>query len=198
MRLLDLLVSEATEYEFKSSVEIGKSKNWLKTISAFSNGLGGSIFFGVDKDGNPEGLDDIQKTAEQISQLISVKIQPMVFANMIPYEVENGKKILQVEIKPGLMTPYYYSSDGNKIAFVRLCEESVQAPPHILNELILKGQNQSFDALLSQYKKNDFSFTIFEATYRMRAKKKIVESDYISFKLADTKKIFNLCRSSQL
>lgn len=30
-------------------------------VNAFSNGLGGNIFFGVDKDGNPEGLDDIQK-----------------------------------------------------------------------------------------------------------------------------------------
>jgi ATP-dependent DNA helicase RecG len=37
------LMSEATEYEFKSMLEIGKPKSWLKTVSAFANGVGGSI-----------------------------------------------------------------------------------------------------------------------------------------------------------
>lgn len=104
---------------------------------------------------------------------------------MTPYDMD-GKRSLRVEIKPGVMTPYYYSSDGNKIAYVRMGEESVQAPPHILNELILKGQNQSFDAMFSKYDKSDFSFSVFEATYKMKTRKKIAESDYISFKLAST------------
>lgn len=81
------------EYEFKGALEIGKPKSWLKTVSAFSNGLGGSIYFGVDKNGVPEGIDDIQKTSEKISQLVNTKIEPVVYVNM---------------------TPYYYSSDGNK------------------------------------------------------------------------------------
>jgi Predicted transcriptional regulator containing an HTH domain and an uncharacterized domain shared with the mammalian protein Schlafen len=64
-------------------------------------------------------------------------------------------------------------------------EESVQAPPHILNELILKGQNRSFDAMFSKYTKRDFSFSILEATYKQRTHKKMVESDYISFGLTN-------------
>jgi len=186
MQLSELLISEATEYEFKSALEVGKAKSWLKTVSAFSNGLGGSIYFGVNVAGEPEGLDDIQNDTEKISQLINSKIVPMIYTNMTPYELE-GKKILQVEIKPGIMTPYYYSSDGNKIAYVRLGEESVQAPPHILNELILKGQNQSFDATPSKYDNGDLSFSVFEATYRMKTRKKITESDYISFGLVNEK-----------
>lgn len=72
------------------------------------------------------------------------------------------------------------------MAYVRMGEESVQAPPHILNELILKGQNQSFDAMLSQFNKIDLSFSVFEANYRMITQKRVEDSDYISFKLADT------------
>lgn len=67
MRLSELLVSEATEYEFKSALEVGKPKNWLKTVSAFSNGLGGSIYFGVSNTGEPEGLEDIQEATAKIS-----------------------------------------------------------------------------------------------------------------------------------
>jgi len=187
MRLSELLISEATEYEFKQALEIGKPKSWLKTVSAFANGLGGSIYFGVNKQGKPEGVEDIQKISEKVSQLINTKIEPMVYVNMTPYDVEEGRKVFRLEIKPGPMTPYYYSSDGNKIAYVRLGEESVQAPPHILNELILKRQNQSFDAMESQYDKRDFSFSIFEAAYRGRTRKKVEESDYLSFKLLNEK-----------
>ncbi len=39
------LLVEATEYEFKSSVEVNKPRSWLKTVSAFANGVGGSIYF---------------------------------------------------------------------------------------------------------------------------------------------------------
>lgn len=46
----------------------------------------------------PEGIDDIQKTSEKISQLVNTKIEPMVYVNMTPYEVEKGRKILQLEI----------------------------------------------------------------------------------------------------
>ena len=183
MLLPELLIAEATEYEFKSALEVKKAKNWLKTISAFSNGLGGSIYFGMNDAETVKGLEDVQDISEKISQLISAKIEPMVHVNLIPHDID-GKKVLRVEIPSGVMTPYYYSSDGNKIAYIRMGEESVQAPPHILNELILKGQNKSFDAMFSKYTRNDFSFSILEATYKQRTHKKMVESDYISFGLA--------------
>ena len=73
MRLSELLISEATEYEFKQALEIGKPKNWLKTVSAFANSLGGSIYFGINREGKPEGVEDIQKISEKISQLIILK-----------------------------------------------------------------------------------------------------------------------------
>ena len=46
-----LLIAEATEYEFKSAVETNKPRSWLKTVSAFANGIGGSIYVGVSDDG---------------------------------------------------------------------------------------------------------------------------------------------------
>ena len=32
-------------------LEEKKPKSWLKSVSAFANGLGGSLFFGIDNDG---------------------------------------------------------------------------------------------------------------------------------------------------
>lgn len=58
--LNQLLIAEATEYEFKSAVEANKPRSWLKTVSAFANGVGGSIYIGVSDDGIAIGLDDPQ------------------------------------------------------------------------------------------------------------------------------------------
>jgi predicted HTH transcriptional regulator len=52
--LKELLVAEATEYEFKAELEVKRPKSWLKTVSAFANGLGGRFFFGVDDGGIAE------------------------------------------------------------------------------------------------------------------------------------------------
>ena len=64
------LVSECTAYDYKSMLEEKKPKSWLKSISAFANGQGGSLFFGIDDNGEIIGLDDVQ----HVSQVISTRI----------------------------------------------------------------------------------------------------------------------------
>ena len=34
-----------------------KPKSWMKSVSAFANGSGGSLFFGIDNDGIVRGLE---------------------------------------------------------------------------------------------------------------------------------------------
>ena len=45
------LISECTAYDYKSMLEEKRPKSWLKSISAFANGQGGSLFFGIDDNG---------------------------------------------------------------------------------------------------------------------------------------------------
>ena len=49
--VLKTLIAECTAYDFKVMLEEKKPKSWLKSVSAFANGLGGSLFFGIDNDG---------------------------------------------------------------------------------------------------------------------------------------------------
>jgi ATP-dependent DNA helicase RecG len=48
---LDALITECTAYDFKVMLEEKKPKSWLKSVSAFANGLGGSLFYEIDNDG---------------------------------------------------------------------------------------------------------------------------------------------------
>ena len=182
--MLFQFVAEATEYEFKESLEINKPKSWLKSVSAFANGIGGTLFFGVSDEHNITGLENIQFCAEKISELIKSRILPMPNIKLTPYN-ENGKDFLVLVVNPGRSTPYYYCADGIRQAYIRLGNESIIAPEHILHELILRGTNQTYDSLPTRFLKSDFSFTLFEATYLQRAKIHFDKRDYLSFGLVN-------------
>ena len=75
--MIEQLIAEATECDFKVALETKKPKSWLKSVSAFSNGIGGTLFFGISDDRKPIGLSDVQKDAEAISRLIKERITPL-------------------------------------------------------------------------------------------------------------------------
>ena len=66
---LKTLIAECTAYDFKVMLEEKKPKSWLKSVSAFANGLGGSLFFGIDNDNVVKGLDDIQNVMTQLDYM---------------------------------------------------------------------------------------------------------------------------------
>ena len=95
--MIEQLIAEATECDFKVALEIKKPKSWLKSVSAFSNGIGGTLFFGISDDREPIGLSDVQSDAEAISRLIKERITPLPQFNLKPF-VEDNKNLLAIEI----------------------------------------------------------------------------------------------------
>ena len=182
--MIEQLIAEATECDFKAAVEKKRPKSWLKSVSAFSNGIGGTLLFGVDDSKNMIGLPDVKSDSEAISRLIKERITPLPQFVLRPYQ-EDGKDLLALEVPAGRSTPYYYKADGVMEAYVRVGNESVIAPDYIVNELILKGTNRSFDTLVTDAVKKDYSFTLLEATYLERTGLHFAPEDYVSFGLAD-------------
>ena len=45
------LMAECSTYDFKEMLERKKVKSWLKSVSAFANTDGGSLFYGVNDEG---------------------------------------------------------------------------------------------------------------------------------------------------
>lgn len=180
--MLHRLIVEATECDFKSELERKKPKSWLKSVSAFANGIGGTMFFGVANDNTVIGLTDPQSDAEYISAKIKERIKPIPDFILTPYD-ENGKAILALLVHSGRTTPYYYAFDGIREAYIRMGNESVPAPDYMLSELILKGTNRTFDSLTTEFKREDHSFNLLEATYRERALIPWEKRNYISFGL---------------
>ena len=190
--MISTLIAEATVCDFKEALEVKKPKSWLKSVSAFANTAGGTLFFGVDNAHNVVGLSDPQTDAENISRLIKERISPTP-RFILTAEQEYGKAVLVLSIPKGTHTPYYYKADGIREAYIRLGDESIVAPDHILNELILDGMNESFDAFVSKYDAKDFAFSSLRARYRKWTGKSFDDSFLASFGLVeeDTNKLTN-------
>lgn len=62
------LIGEATAYDKKQQLEVKRPKSWLKSVSAFANGDGGTLVFGISDDDQVVGLADAESDAERISE----------------------------------------------------------------------------------------------------------------------------------
>ena len=179
---LNTLIAECTAYDYKEMLEENKPKSWLKSVSAFSNGLGGSLFYGVNNEGVVVGLDDVQHVCEAISSKIRDFMDPLPDVEMIPHEVE-GYHILQVKVKPGKYTPYYYVKDGQRIAFMRNGDESIPATAEEMVRLVLKGSNKTYDSLHTDSKTEENSFNILANTFKERTGQEWDKKYLLSFGL---------------
>ncbi|MDY3655583.1 MAG: ATP-binding protein, partial [Ruminococcus callidus] len=180
------LIGETTEYDKKQAVEAKKPKSWCKSISAFANGRGGKLIFGIADDNTIIGLENAEKDAETISEQIKVHLNPIPEFTLRFQKVE-GKTLMIVEVYAGEQTPYYYSGDGMLTAFIRIGNQSVQATPQQLSELVLKGSNATYDSLPSKYQFDDMAFTKLKSVFYQQTGHSFAESDYESFGLIDEK-----------
>ena len=172
------LIGETTEYDKKLALEVKKPKSWCKSVSAFANGIGGKLIWGIADDDTLVGLADAKGDAEKISEAIKTHLDPIPEFNLSFAESE-GKKFVVLTVAPGIQTPYY--CDGQMQAFVRVGNESVVASMSKHKELVLKGSNMSYDSLVSRWKFEDMAFTVLRATYFNRTNRSFEESDYESF-----------------
>lgn len=183
MKITDF-IGEATEYDKKEMLEERKPRSWLKSVSAFANGIGGALIFGVSDDGSLVGLLDARGIFEKISEIIKTKMDPIPQVVMENH-TEDQKDFIILKVLPGQETPYYYVADGNHVAYVRIGNESVPADAAALKRLVLRGANMTYDSVVSSFMLQDFSFTKLRSVYRMRTGAELTASDFISFELAD-------------
>ena len=130
------LIGEATAYDKKEKLEAGRPKSWLKSVSAFANGDGGTLIFGVSDDDRVVGLANAASDSETISEYVKTKLDPVPDIRLEFKELD-GKKLILLHVIAGTETPYYYIGDKQRIAYVRIGNESVVADRLQLKALVL-------------------------------------------------------------
>ncbi|MCD8307810.1 MAG: putative DNA binding domain-containing protein [Clostridia bacterium] len=177
--------AEGTQFDRKAAVERKKVRDWLKSICAFANTEGGDLLFGVDDDNNDVGLKDVQKDSEFIGKCIKEHIRPLPQFIMTSYKTEDGKDLLVVHTMKGNDPPYFYVGDGRQEAFVRIGNDSIAADDITLRRLVLQGNNLSYDAQMSPYRYEDYSFSKLRERFNSWMGKSMTDTDMMSFGVCD-------------
>ena len=156
---IDVFVSEiqrgeSENLEFKVGLP-AKDEKFVKTVCAFANSRGGKIIFGVDdKTKKIVGIpsEHFSNYMDAVSNSISNCCQPQI----VPYlslKTINDKTVLIVEILPGQNTPYYLKKQGLlNGTYVRIGATTRPSDSNKIKELILWGQNKSYDNSFEQHK----------------------------------------------
>lgn len=119
---LEALISsgESKRLEFKENFEGGDG--WIRTVSAFANGEGGVILFGVRNDSTISGLS-AAKTADSLAQRLRGAVEPFPSYRFGTIVIQ-GKQVAYVEVDGGDEKPYTVRDQG---VFVRAQATTRQA-----------------------------------------------------------------------
>ena len=186
MKQIDIsqLIGEATEYDKKQALEERRPKSWCKSVSAFANGIGGKLVWGIADDDTLVGLADAKGDAEKISEAIKAHIDPTPDFNLSFAKCED-KEFVVLDVMPGKQTPYYYIGDGQMQAFVRVGNESVVASTSKHKELVLKGSNMSYDSLESRWRFEDMAFSKLKSVHYKRLQRSFEDNEFVSWGIID-------------
>lgn len=140
---------ETKKLELKENI----SNTFLKTVTAFANYDGGKVIFGVADNGEVIGLSDTTESALVIEQKINDSISPKIDYSI---NIDEQTNTIELTVYPGNQVPYFYRSKTYK----RNDSSTIEVDHYELKRLILEGENQTFDALVSS--KNNLKFTYLE------------------------------------
>lgn len=137
-----------------------------KTVVAFANSKGGTLYIGVSDNGEIIGVDDLDKTLLNISNFIRDSIKPdvSIYTSSIIKNIE-GKNIIEINVQRGINRPYYIAEKGLKPSgvYVRQGNASVPASEELIRQMIKETDGDKFEMVRSfnqdltfEYAKTEF------------------------------------------
>lgn len=107
-RALELIAGgESLFVEFKSARSAGRPDSICKAIAAFAASKGGTLFIGVNDDGEVEGLVDPIGNGDRVERWAATLIFPAVIVDAASVTID-GKTILSVSVPDGTSPTYSY------------------------------------------------------------------------------------------
>lgn len=164
-----MIFMESELVELKSEV-VG---DICKEVIAFANTKGGTLYIGVQNDGQVTGIENADKVTLQINNMVRDSIKPDV-TMFVHYETQEigGKQIIAVTVQKGTDRPYYLGSKGLKPSgvYVRNGTSTDPATDTAIRKMIKETdgdcfedmrsleQNLTFETATAQFAKSNVSF----------------------------------------
>ncbi len=139
------MIFETENIEFKSEF----TEEIYKEIIAFANTDGGTVYVGIDDNGNAVGPDNPDKEYTRITNGIRDAIMPDV-TMFVRFSIDN-KKVVRITVSEGTNKPYYLRSKGLKPSgvYVRQGTSSAPASSEQIRKMIKESDGDVFEEMRS-------------------------------------------------
>jgi ATP-dependent DNA helicase RecG len=138
--------------------------NIKKTIVAFANSGGGTIYIGIEDDGTVAGVKNVDATLLKITSSVHESIKPDVtmFINYKTQKMKN-KAVIAVDVQKGTAGPYYLAGKGIRPegVFVRHGASTVSASEAVILKMIKEAGGENYEEIRSINQNLTFSETEF-------------------------------------
>lgn len=159
--VIPLHEDEKTEFKRELTSKI------YKEVVAFINTDGGTIYLGIDDQGNHIGLSDPSEDALRLTNGIRDSIKPdaMMYVHLSNLDPD----LIKVDIQEGAQKPYYIASNGisSKGVFVRQGTSSAPASSSMIRKMIKEADHDSYESLRSF--EQDLSFNQLKQNFEMNS-----------------------------
>ena len=139
---------EGPNVELKSVIV----EDMKKEIVAFANSEGGTLYIGINDQGEVIGVEDVDGVMLQASNMIRDAIKPDVtmFVNYAHEQIEQ-KDIVKITVQKGTDSPYYIAKKGLRPegVYVRQGASSVPASDHAIRRMIKETDGDAFEVMRS-------------------------------------------------
>ena len=123
-----------------------------RSLLAFLNADGGTLYIGIDDDGKVCGIDNIDLVLRQTTDSFrdSVTPDPTNFFKAEPIKMD-GKHVIRITVERGTMVPYCFSAYGlvPQGVYVRVGSTSAQATREHIRQMIRVNGNEKYIEELS-------------------------------------------------
>ena len=143
-----MIFRESEFVELKSEVV----SDICKEVIAFANKEGGTIYIGVQDDGQILGIENADRVILQINNIVRDSIKPDI-TMFVRYEAleAGGKQIVAVTVQKGTDRPYYLGSKGLKPSgvYVRNGTSADPATDTAIRKMIKETDGDCFENMRS-------------------------------------------------
>ena len=133
-----------------------------KDIIAFANTAGGTIYIGVDDQGDAVGVPSADATIQRVTNMVRDSILPdlTMFIHYAPVDAD-GVQIVRVDVSRGTARPYYAAAKGMRPegVFVRQGTSAAPASAAAIRQMIKETDGDSYEAMRALDQALTFSYT---------------------------------------
>ena len=188
---------ETKKIEFKGTIGEGKDedgdcieKGWLKTITAFANSSGGTMYIGVENGTHKimsYTYDELDKITLMVRRQIKNRIEPH-----INYEIKEIKipledrYILSITVYRNKILPVFLHIKEAALVYIRYFGSTILANSEQIKELVLLSEDVTYDGFITDIKyKKDYFSSLFKKANSKRGEE-LTEKILFSSNLIDS------------